>query len=83
MLAVCVCAGRMHSHTVWKLPPDKCPATALEIEGFSATHNIFVMLDLAEFLKDLVPEAFEPAECCLLLLGSHKCHEAIPTEQDA
>lgn len=32
---------RIGIFTVWYRPPDKCPATALEIEGFSATHKTF------------------------------------------
>ena len=53
------------------------------MEGFSATQRILVMLDLVECLKDLVPEAMELAECCLLPLGSHKCHEGIPSRHVA
>ena len=45
--------------TVWNLPPDRWPATALEMDGFSATQRILVMLDLADLSEDCVPEAME------------------------
>ena len=29
--------------TVWLAPPDRCPATALDMDGFSATQRILVI----------------------------------------
>lgn len=31
------------SRTVWCEPPERWPATALEIEGFSATHSTLIL----------------------------------------
>lgn len=37
--------------TVSSCPPDKWPATALDMDGFSATHNILGILDLMVLMQ--------------------------------
>lgn len=37
--------------TVWSCPPDRWPATALDMDGFSATHNILGIFGLAVLMQ--------------------------------